>query len=80
VLDVIHCLPQIITSCNSTREELAAQFCGVSGTIDAQNPVGGSTDTRWRLVDWVKYPTFRFGGVEGSKVCTLAFHKQLDRT
>ena len=28
------------------------------------------------LIDWVKtYPTFRFGGVEGTRVCTLAFRR-----
>lgn len=31
---------------------------------------------QFRLVDKVKtYPTFKFGGVEGTKVCTLAFEK-----
>ena len=28
------------------------------------------------LIDWVKtYPTFRFGGVEGTRVCTLALRR-----
>jgi hypothetical protein len=31
---------------------------------------------RLELVDWVRtYPTFRFGGVEGTRVCTVAFRK-----
>lgn len=71
---------QIITSCNSTRDELAAEFCGPDRATEpcAYNWVGGCTHTRWRLVDWIKtYPKFKFGGVEGSKVCTVAFQKRL---
>ena len=73
-----HCL-QVITSCNSTRDELEAEFCGSNGAIDLHigNHSGGSTAAPWRLIDWVKtYPKFRYCGVEGSKVCTVAFQKQ----
>lgn len=71
---------QIITSCNSTREELVQEFCGPDRSTEpcAYNWRQGCTHTRWRLIDWVKtYPTFKFGGVEGSKVCTVAFQKWL---
>ena len=54
-------LVQIITSCNSTREELIEEFCGPDGVEEpcAYNKQGCS-HTRWKLVDWVKkYPTFR---------------------
>ena len=71
---------QIITSCNSTRDELEDEFCGSNGSTDlhVDNNTSGSTAAPWRVVDWVKsgYPTFKFGGVEGSKVCTVAFQKQ----
>jgi hypothetical protein len=43
---------------------LQAEFCG------------GKGGPCFALVDKVKtYPVFRFGGVEGTKVCTLAFQK-----
>lgn len=69
----------IITSCNSTREELIQEFCGPDRSTEpcAYN-WRHCTHTRWRLIDWVKtYPTFKFGGVEGSKVCTVALQKWL---
>jgi EEF1A lysine methyltransferase 2 len=67
---------QIITSCNSTRDELEAEFCGTNDR-DSHSRVDDCTQARWRLIDWVKtYSVFRFGGVEGSKVCTVAFQKQ----
>mmetsp|Transcript_11917 Transcript_11917/g.35687 ORF Transcript_11917/g.35687 Transcript_11917/m.35687 type:complete len:247 (-) Transcript_11917:162-902(-) len=54
----------IITSCNSTREELEQEFHG------------GRPDAKWEVVDHVKtHPTFKFGGIEGSKVATVAFKK-----
>jgi len=53
----------VVTSCNSTAAELQAEFCG-------------GESSSFRFVDRVKtYPVFQFGGVEGSKVCTLAFQK-----
>lgn len=54
----------VVTSCNCTREELVEELAGAAG--------GGTLET----VDWVKtYPVFRFGGVEGQKVCTVAFRR-----
>ncbi|EIE20666.1 S-adenosyl-L-methionine-dependent methyltransferase [Coccomyxa subellipsoidea C-169] len=55
----------VITSCNTTREELTAEFCG--------SRAGGGI---FEYVDHVRtYPMFRFGGVEGSRVCTVAFRR-----
>ena len=70
---------QIVTSCNSTREELIEEFCGGPPMEPcAYNWRGGCRHSRWRVVDWVKtHPTFRFGGVEGSKVATVAVEKLL---
>ena len=82
----------VVTSCNSTLAELAAEFCG-PGACGAG--VGGNrTDTgdslpcgcmlagdnnakaHWEQVDHVRtYPAFSFGGVEGSRVCTVAFRR-----
>lgn len=65
--DVTRCLAaQIITSCNSTQEELEKEFCS---TADASAP-------QWAVVDHVRtHPKFKFGGIEGSKVATVAFLK-----
>ncbi len=70
---------QVVTSCNSTREELIQEFCaGPPMEPCAFNWMGGCMHSRWKAVDWVKtYPTFKFGGTEGSKVCTIAFQKLL---
>ena len=127
-------MAQVLTSCNSTRDELAAEFCGPHGGgapaalrrgegIDVPETTGGretmeavgapdgvaemqlpvvtqgsacdgrnsSASTcerrhggdvvdvgsaRFELLDWVRtYPTFRFGGVEGTRVCTVAFRR-----
>ena len=123
----------MLTSCNSTREELVAEFCGpqrtaastTAGRMDTcespdkagddepaeaivatsngadvwrsmgmesqelsapdsivprvkqQNSSGvNGVTVRFKLVDWVRtYPTFRYGGVEGTRVCTVAFRK-----
>ena len=65
--DVKRCLAaQIITSCNSIQEELEKEFCS---TADASAP-------QWAVVDHVRtHPKFKFGGIEGSKVATVAFLK-----
>ena len=57
----------LITSCNWTEEELRGWFEGGDG----EEKEGG------RLVfeDKVKYPSFKFGGKEGSSVCTLCFRR-----
>lgn len=111
---------QVLTSCNSTKEELVEEFCGVTATrpadgvgtsstadllarvdigaasgasiscqcSDSKNVTATQTEGEsaqgttaskatlppFELVDWVKtYPTFRFGGFEGTRVCTVAF-------
>lgn len=88
----------VITSCNTTREELIEEFCGASTdrSIGARKSAtvpdtgeGDSTNAgnegkchlaapqdggRFVYVNHVRsYPVFRFGGIEGSKVCTVAF-------
>ncbi|KAF2834525.1 hypothetical protein M501DRAFT_1001162 [Patellaria atrata CBS 101060] len=50
----------IVTSCNWTEEELRHWFDG--GELSF-----------WRKI---KYPSFQFGGNEGSKVCTLCFKRK----
>ena len=56
----------VITSCNHTRQELEAHFCGGDG---GRAPL-------FECVDHVRtYPTFRFGGCEGSRVCTVALRR-----
>lgn len=68
--DVTRCLAaQIITSCNSTQEELEKEFCSTADAADASAP-------QWAVVDHVRtHPKFKFGGIEGSKVATVAFLK-----
>jgi SAM-dependent methyltransferase len=52
----------LITSCNWTEEELRGWFEGEqSGLV---------------FEDKVKYPSFRFGGKEGSSVCTICFTRR----
>ncbi len=54
-----------ITQCNSTKDELLEEFTG------QQND-----GLQWVYVEQVRnYPKFRFGGQEGTKVCTVAFKK-----
>ena len=88
----------VITSCNSTREELVAHFCRSSsdchgpqgcgprdaesggdcaGDHGAMNPCCGESErAQFEYVDHVRtYPTFCFGGREGSRVCTVAFRR-----
>ncbi|KAF2635750.1 methyltransferase-like protein-like protein 10 [Massarina eburnea CBS 473.64] len=52
----------LITSCNWTEEELRGWFEGDESTLVYE--------------DKVKYPSFRFGGKEGSSVCTLCFKRR----
>ena len=52
----------VITSCNSTVDELIAELSGTGA---------------FEEVDRVRtYPTFRFGGHEGSRWCTVAFRRR----
>jgi hypothetical protein len=76
---------QVVTSCNSTKDELVAEVNAVSqplkvdqhGTKDDKDITGlSSLSTRltFKYIDHIRtYPTFRFGGVEGSQVSTVAF-------
>ena len=80
---------QVITSCNSTKDELCEEFCQSieDGLIDAASVSVHETDNRaqqkhvhqphlFRYVDHIQtYPKFKFAGVEGTKVCTVAFRK-----
>ena len=55
----------VVTSCNSTAEELSAEL---------QAAAGGAA---FEEVDRVRdYPVFRFGGVEGARVATVAFRRR----
>lgn len=69
----------LITSCNFTRDELVLHFSGSSFLLHPlKNALSLSHAPlkEMRLVAQVKYPTFSFGGREGSKVTTIAFqHK-----
>lgn len=122
----------VITSCNSTKDELITEFCGASaetskpesspakceeaarqvptsqatgpgvasreraeggetpsiqgsghglgsggGNSGVEEPVGGGQMAMlWEYVDHVRtYPVFRFGGVEGTRVATVAFRR-----
>ena len=52
----------VVTSCNSTADELSAELQG-TGVFEE--------------VDRVRnYPVFRFGGVEGARVATVAFRRR----
>ncbi|CAM6035468.1 unnamed protein product [Sphagnum compactum] len=75
----------VVTSCNSTKDELVAEVNAVSqplkvdqhGTKDDKDITGlSSLSTRltFTYIDHIRtYPTFQFGGVEGSRVSTVAF-------
>jgi len=51
----------LVTSCNWTGEELRAWFDGKEGGFEFESEV--------------KYPTFRFGGKEGSQVASCCFRR-----
>ena len=77
---------QVITSCNSTKEELCQEFChsirdsqgSASEHDDAQQQGTTQRQQLFQYVDHVKtHPKFKFAGVEGTKVCTVAFRKLL---
>ena len=59
----------MITSCNSTRDELVEEF------TCAQN--SSTTALCLTYLDHVKtYPCFVFGGITGTRVCTIAFRRR----
>ncbi|KAL7221588.1 hypothetical protein ACSBR1_023528 [Camellia fascicularis] len=73
----------VITSCNSTKDELVQEVDNfnqrrvhasqeAAGTIADQE--AGRDPPLFRFLDHVRsYPTFMFGGSEGSRVATVAF-------
>ncbi|KAH7434919.1 hypothetical protein KP509_06G041000 [Ceratopteris richardii] len=79
----------IITSCNSTKDELVDEACSymqsptmgcfylrAEDAISTSSASSCSSDVQpvFHYIDHVKtYPTFRFGGSEGTRVCTVAF-------
>ncbi|OAY85064.1 protein-lysine N-methyltransferase mettl10 [Ananas comosus] len=67
----------VITSCNNTKEELVQEVENFNdrkyGGKDADQEASGEPWV-FRYLDYVRsYPTIMFGGVEGSRVCTVAF-------
>jgi 2-polyprenyl-3-methyl-5-hydroxy-6-metoxy-1,4-benzoquinol methylase len=52
-----------ITSCNFTEQEITALF----------------TEQGFTVLTRVKYPTFTFGGQQGSTVCTVFFTRVIDK-
>lgn len=52
----------VVTSCNWTSEELKGWFEVAGGELVYERAV--------------KYPSFRFGGKEGQRVCTLCFRRR----
>ncbi|KAL0019582.1 hypothetical protein WJX79_001749 [Trebouxia sp. C0005] len=77
----------VITSCNSTKDELCEEFCQSTedGLIDAASCPETDNHAQqkhvhqphlFQYVDHVRtYPKFKFAGIEGTKVCTVAFRK-----
>ncbi|CAM6046202.1 unnamed protein product [Sphagnum compactum] len=75
----------VITSCNSTKDELVAEVNAVSQSWkvnehgakedkDTTSHCSPSTRLTFEYIDHIRtYPTFRFGGLEGSRVSTVAF-------
>lgn len=73
----------VITSCNNTHDELVSDMTGPCDRVELNGRAGlGKPDvipqqSVLEYVDHVRtYPTFRFAGVEGSRVCTVAFRKK----
>ena len=58
----------VITSCNSTQDELVKEFTVAQKDRSALG---------FTYLDHVKtYPCFVFGGITGTKVCTVAFRRR----
>lgn len=82
----------IVTSCNATLGELRRELCGGGGPGEGGGVEGGGgaggeggrspppsppPPPLFSYVDHVRtYPTFKFGGVEGSRVATVAVRKR----
>ena len=80
----------IVTSCNATLAELRRELCGDGEGNEESERTGAGEEVEkqaegspppsppplFAYVDHVRsYPTFRFGGVEGSRVATVAVRK-----
>ncbi|KAJ0962760.1 hypothetical protein J5N97_027882 [Dioscorea zingiberensis] len=67
----------VITSCNSTKDELLQEVDNFNkrfGTQDQAQEGASEPADVFRYVDYVRtFPTIIFGGVEGSRVSTVAF-------
>ncbi|XP_031499733.1 uncharacterized protein LOC116264001 [Nymphaea colorata] len=72
----------VITSCNNTKDELVQE----AESFRPRLPAAVASDTQgseptlppFRYLDHVKsYPTFRFGGVEGTRVATVTFVRRI---
>ncbi|KAM7222421.1 S-adenosyl-L-methionine-dependent methyltransferase [Rhypophila decipiens] len=70
----------LITSCNWTEDELKAWIeGGIQETVVEDASDGGKKEIkkyRMRQIGRVKYPSFSFGGVQGSTISTLCFVKE----
>lgn len=70
----------LITSCNWTEQELKAWIEEPISIAAAESTDGiqkkGEKKYRMRQIGRVKYPSFSFGGVQGSTICTLCFVKE----
>ena len=78
---------QVITSCNSTKDELIADIAGPNMKADvlskglkatSDSVLGSPPTSVFEYVDHLRtYPTYKFGGAEGTRVCTVAFKRGL---
>lgn len=63
---------KVITSCNSTKDELIQEVEDFNQRRNNDSGVG--QDAVFEYIDHVRtYPTFMFGGSVGSRVATVAF-------
>ncbi|CAA2994198.1 -lysine N-methyltransferase Mettl10 [Olea europaea subsp. europaea] len=64
----------VITSCNSTKDELIQEVEAFNHRSGASPESDTAVDQAFQYVDHVQsYPTFTFGGSAGSRVATVAF-------
>lgn len=79
----------VITSCNNTKDELVDEACSYmqspnigtfylrgDDSVSTSSTSSSSSDVQpvFHYIDHIRtYPTFRFGGIEGAKVSTVAF-------
>ncbi|CAL9071937.1 unnamed protein product [Musa textilis] len=67
----------VITSCNNTKDELLQEVENLNQkktSMQELDPESGNAPVVFQYIDHVRtYPTIMFGGVEGSRVCSVAF-------